>query len=67
MKEVVRTEVSCALDGLGLLQMFKSFHKVPLKFKVRIIDSNSIDKRLKTYMDGGEPQQKSTIALLDPY
>ena len=67
MKEVVRTEVSCAPDGLGPLQMFKSFHRVPLKFKVWIVDSKSMDKRLKAYMDGGEPQQKSTIALLDPY
>ena len=67
MKEVVRTEVSCAPDGLGPLQMFKSFHRVPLKFKVRIVDSKLMDKRLKAYMDGGEPQQKSTIALLDPH
>ena len=55
MKEVVQTEVSYAPDGLGPLQMFKSFHKVPLKFKVRIDDSKSMDKRLKVYMNGGEP------------
>ena len=55
MKEVVRIEVSCAPDGMGPLQLFKSFYMVPLKFKVRIVDSKSMDKRLKVYMDGGEP------------